>query len=155
MHLVGLTTGMYYDARTYERQKTLQFCNKAIAKGYHVPSHERKKCSSETQTSLWMKTVRVIQQAISITVPQSDKCCQLHEARRVYKTLEWMEMYHFPFNYADVLRVLANSYIMLWGAHHFCTFCSQYLEWTKILRFPFGSFRPSCTDMKPQKFYLI
>jgi len=59
-----------------------------------------------------MKTARVFQQAMSITVPQSDKYCQLHEARRVYKSLEWMEMYHFPFNYADALRVLANSYIM-------------------------------------------
>jgi len=48
---------------------------------------KKKKCSSETHISVWMKTVRVIQQAISITAPQSDEYCQLHEARRVYKSL--------------------------------------------------------------------
>jgi len=72
----------------------------------------KKECSSETQNSLWMKIARVKQQAISITITQSDKYCQLHETRRVYKYLQWTETYHFPFNYAYVLRVIANSYIM-------------------------------------------
>jgi len=38
-------------------------------------------CSSQTQIVMMVKIIKIIQQAVSITTPQSDKYYQHHEAR--------------------------------------------------------------------------
>ena len=45
---------------------------------------------------MWMKLTQVIQQAVSISPPQSDQCYQHLEARKVRSTLHLSESVAYP-----------------------------------------------------------